>query len=345
MSKRLRNWLLIGGGSAVGLLVILFVVYVIFSRGGGLSGAVGDTRSSEAARQAQTTNQFAVAGEAPAPDQYGGGSSGAVDAASPALLAPQQSASTNADVEQIQRLIIRTGSVAVSVSDTYNARNQILGLVNQMTPQGAFVVSVNESGGGAGVTPYINMVIRVPATQFSPTMDAVAKLAAEGTTPQRSETAQDVTDQYVDVKARLDSMELARTRLQQIMAEAQNTSDLLQAESLLTQREADIEALKGRVQFLEQSAALSEITISLTPYILSQPVNTSWQPGETLRRAFNDLLDSLRGFADFLIYFAIAVLPWLVIAGLIIYGIVRFIIGRVRRNQKKQAILAQPEEQ
>jgi len=112
---------------------------------------------------------------------------------------------------------------------------------------------------------------------------------------------------------------------------------VLQAEAQLTQREADIEALKGRLRYLEQSADLSRIDIALQPYILSQPVDTRWRPLETLRRAFDDLLNAMRDFADFLIRFVIVVLPFLLIFGAIIYGIVRFITGRVRAGQRKRA--------
>jgi hypothetical protein len=132
-------------------------------------------------------------------------------------------------------------------------------------------------------------------------------------------------------------MEAARDRLKEIMSEAQNTNDLLLAEQQLTQREAEIEALKGRMQYLEQSAALSSINITLQPYVLSQPVDSSWRPAETVREAFDALLRSLRGFGDFLIIFVIAVAPWLLIAGLIIYGIYRFIRGRVLRSRARNA--------
>jgi len=352
MSAKLPKWLWIGGGILAALLLFMCVVFLVFSRTLSLGGAAATEEpypGSDISRQAQTTDGLFAGEQAPG---FGGGGEafGAVDAAVPEApaFAPTESSVTVANAggqpgQPIQRLIIRNGSVSVSVANTYDARNQIIGLINQMEAQGAFLVSVNESGGGGDISPYISMQIRVPAAQFSATMGAIAKLAAEGTTPQRNETAQDVTAEYVDVKARVESMELARTRLQQIMAEAQNTTDLLQAEAQLTQREAEIEALKGQMQYLEQSAALSSITVSLSPYILSQPVDTTWQPGETVRRAFDDLLDSLRGFADFLIYFAVAALPWLIVAGLVIYGIVRFIIGLFRRNQRKQAAAQQEE--
>ena len=54
-----------------------------------------------------------------------------------------------------------------------------------------------------------------------------------------------VTEDYVDAQARLASMEAARDRLRQIMAEAKTTEDLLRAEQQLTQREADIERARA----------------------------------------------------------------------------------------------------
>ncbi len=351
MSQGLRKWLLIGGSVIIGLLVVVCLALFIFSRaGGGLSGAAAPELIN-ARQPASQKVGFAGASDAAVYPTEAAGAGGAESGIAPLPVeqAPAQPAPTsqtqgNTEGQQIQRLIIRNGNITVSVSNTYDARNKILGLVSQMSGDGAFVVSVNESGGGGDVSPYINMVIRVPAANFSQTMDNIAGMAAKGTTPQRSETAQDVTDQYVDVKSRLASMEAARDRLQQIMSSAQNTNDLLQAEQLLTQREADIEALKGRMQYLEQSAALSEITISLQPYILSQPVDTSWNPGETFRHAIDQLLNDLRGFADFLITFLVAVLPWLVVVGAIGYGIYRFVRSRIRRNRANQGAAMTQEE-
>ena len=72
-------------------------------------------------------------------------------------------------------------------------------------------------------------------------------------------------------------------RLLEIMENAQTTEELLQAEYQLTQREAEIESIKGRMQYLSESARLSSISISLQPYILSQPVDSTWRPAESSR--------------------------------------------------------------
>jgi hypothetical protein len=91
------------------------------------------------------------------------------------------------------------------------------------------------------------------------------------------------------------------------------------------------------MQYLSQSAALSSITISLQPYILSQPVDDAWRPAETVRRAWEALLSSLRGFGDFAIVLGIVVLPWLIAIGVVLYVVVRIVRSRMRRAQPRAA--------
>jgi hypothetical protein len=232
------------------------------------------------------------------------------------------------------RLIIRTGRISVVVEDTRAARATIEAMVAGMADQGAFVVSGDESGGTGGAQPYITMSIRVPATAFGRTMDRLAEMAVEVTN--RNESAQDVTEEYVDLEARLESLEAARLRLLGIIEEARTTKDLLEAEQQLTQREAEIESIKGRMKYLSQSADLSSIWVELQPSILSQPVDDKWRPAETVRRALEALLAGLRGLGDFAIFFTIAVLPWLLLVGLVVLAVVWFVRRRARASRRKQ---------
>ncbi|MGF1505059.1 MAG: DUF4349 domain-containing protein [Anaerolineae bacterium] len=243
----------------------------------------------------------------------------------------EEGAVDNVSQQTQERLIIRTGTIGIQVDNTRETREDIETIVTQYAAQGAFVVSTEEFG-GEDSQPFISMRIRVPAEQFDEVMDALADLAVEVTN--RSESGQDVTEEFVDLQARVESLEAARDRLLDIIAEAETTEDLLRAEEQLTQREAEIESIKGRLQFLEQSAALSNISIEIMPYRFSQPIDTTWRPFETVRDAFETLINSLQNFADFLIRFAIAGLPWLILVGLVIYGLVRLVIWLVNRAQR-----------
>ncbi|TAK12775.1 MAG: DUF4349 domain-containing protein [Anaerolineae bacterium] len=252
-------------------------------------------------------------------------------------VAPVGNATDGSLTQAIERLIIREGTLSLQVEDTLAARDQVEVLVSEFELQGAFIVSSNEYGNGT-TKPSISMVIRVPASQFDPIMDRLAALAVIVNT--RYETADDVTEEYVDLEGRLEALETGRDRLLDIMENADTTEALLQAEAQLTIREAEIEAIQGRLQYLRGAATLSRITLDMQPYFASQPIDTSWKPFESLRRGFDALLESLQDFVDFVLFFAVAVLPWV----LLFFFVLRWIWRAIRRRQQKAAAAAPPEE-
>ena len=124
-----------------------------------------------------------------------------------------------------ERLIVREGSMYLLVDDTLATRLAIEKMAAEMAPEGAFVVSSNQSGGDETISPDIRMTIRVPASRFDDVMDRLGGMAKR--VLQRSETAQDMTEEYVDLQARLKSLTTARERMQKLMENAATTKDLL----------------------------------------------------------------------------------------------------------------------
>lgn len=230
-----------------------------------------------------------------------------------------------------QRLLIREGNISISVDGTVEVRSQIEGIVAELAGDGAYIVTSSESGRGEDRQPYISMIIRVPVEQFDAVMDQIAGMAVE--VEERNADSQDVTEEYVDLQGRIEALEISIDRLQELMANADFTEDLLYAEEQLSRREAELEALKGRLNYLAESAALSRININLIPYELSEPIDASWKPAETFRRAVENLVDSLRGFADFMIVFVVQVLPWFIFFGLIVWVVVAVVRSRRRKRQ------------
>ena len=111
----------------------------------------------------------------------------------------------------------------------------------------------------------------------------------------------------------------------------------------LSRLEGEIEALKGRLQFLSQSAAFSTIAISLTPDALTGPIEVAgWQPEGDARRAIEALLETLQWFGSAVIWLGLYILPVLLIVGLPAYFIVRPLWRRSRRWwRSRQAARAQ----
>jgi len=262
--------------------------------------------------------------------------------AAPAIEGPAVPAATSAPFDKSgissqitsgQRLIIHTGNLLLIVSNTRQSQTAIENLVAQMANAGAFIVSSNDSYDSASDQPIVDMDLRVPAGRFSEVMDRIAGMAVR--IMNRSESAQDITSEYVDVSAREQELETARQRLLDIMQNAKTTEDLLNAERELTQRDADLAALKGQMQYLSQSAQLSSINVELRASVLNQPiVQQGWRPGEAVHQAITTLINSLQGLGNFLILFVIAILPWLVVVGLVLYGAIRLVMWRRRTPRK-----------
>jgi hypothetical protein len=239
-----------------------------------------------------------------------------------------------APAQMTEHIIIRDGYISMSVDDTQASNQAIEALVQELAPEGAFIVSTQEYGRGEGPMPEVNMTIRVPVERFDEVMDRLAGLADR--VLERRETAEDVTEEYVDVQARLEAMKAARDRLMKLMEQSATVEELLQAEAQLTQREAEIEALQGRLDYLTQSAKMSKIEIRLQPSALSQPLAGVWRPGETVQKAWRGWVQSAQGAVDLLIYFGIMVLPWLLVLAALAFG-VRQGIRRYRERRARKS--------
>jgi len=148
----------------------------------------------------------------------------------------------------------------------------------------------------------------------------------------------DITSDYIDTKSRLTSLENTRTKLNEIMATATTAEETLAVYKEIADIESQIEVLKGQIKYMEESAALSSVTVKIHPI---QPEKTievkEWSISEILKGAVQDLIDSAQDFGEWLIYFVISVLPFLIIIFVPIYFIVRACSRRRERNKQKKA--------
>ncbi|MBA3533908.1 MAG: DUF4349 domain-containing protein, partial [Ardenticatenales bacterium] len=229
-----------------------------------------------------------------------------------------------------ERLIIREATITIKVQDPRASREGIEEMVASSAHRGAFVVSSAEEQRSDTELPVIKMSIRVPPAVFDEVMDRLATMAIK--VHARNESAQDVTEEYVDIEGRVTAMEVGYQRLFTMMEATTELDVLLKLEAQVTERETEIEALRGRMEYLGQSAQLSKIDITLQPHIaaptVEKPIATwemnkvdpSWRLAKTAQSALGDLLGGVRALLNTAIYFSIAILPWLLGLGGVVYG-------------------------
>lgn len=188
----------------------------------------------------------AAAGEAA--DSAGGGSD-ADGAAAPA----------DATLEQLRvapgAAVIRTAELSVRVEDVRAAADEAARLA-----AAAGGGRESEERSGAADQSSAVLVLRVPPDDFDPTVAALAGLGEERS---RQLGTQDVTDQVVDLEARLATQRASVERVRTLLDEAQALGEIVQIEGELTKRTADLEALQARLEALTAQVDLSTITLRL----------------------------------------------------------------------------------
>ncbi len=235
--------------------------------------------------------------------------------------------STNLQVTQ-ERLIIRTANMSLLVANTEEAMATISRMAEEnggwVVNSSLFQYSANAKTG--------NITIRVPSSGFNSALEALRNMAVE--VRQESTSGQDVTEEFVDLSARLENLEATADRVRAFLDDTETVEEALAVNRELSRLESDIEAMKGRLQYLSQSASFSTITVDLTPDIVSQPIEApNWRPARVFRNAVDSLIEALQGVAEFGIWFAIYLLPLLLIIGLPLWLIVRFVWRRWARRE------------
>jgi hypothetical protein len=107
-----------------------------------------------------------------------------------------------------------------------------------------------------------SVTIRVPVARFS---DAVKQIEKIGDVLHRNVTAEDVTEEFRDIDARLRNSRAVRDRLEQLLQKAVKVDESVVIERELARVTQEIEQMEGRIKYLKDRAAFSTVTVSFEP--------------------------------------------------------------------------------
>lgn len=236
------------------------------------------------------------------------------------------------DSAAVERLVIRTANLSLVVKDPAISAEAIAAMAEAM---GGFVVSTNlyqtSYGDPAVLSTQGSITIRVPAERFQEALRRLKEDAEEVRVENVS--GQDVTQQYTDLQSRLRNLEAAEAQLREIMASATKTEDVLRIFEELRRVREEIEVIKGQIQYFDESAQLSAITVELIPDAAAQPLQIGgWKPEGTAKQALEALVRGLQMLADALIWLVILGVPAAILIGLPAWAGMR--AARRRRARK-----------
>lgn len=244
-----------------------------------------------------------------------------------------------------ERLVIKDADLAIVVSDPSSTIDEIARLADSM---GGFVVSANlyQTTTSDGISvPEGMIVIRVPAERMNEAVEAI-KTQSDRDPLREGISSQDVTSEYVDLQSRLSNLEAAEKQLIVIMEEAKKTEDVLAVYDELVQVQEEIEVIKGRMKYLEQSAAMSSITTELIADEAVQPLTIGgWEPVGVVKNAVQALINALKFLVNAGIWVLIFVAPILLLLFVVVFLPVRWLVRRLRgRREKKKEDVKQEEQ-
>jgi hypothetical protein len=320
------------------LLIILAVVAVVAILGisfAGLSSRNSQNRSLDTYGMpaigmgggggAPAATQAPAAAEAPLPPDM------AYDATGNAVKSVESSSGVSQAAQE--RLVIQTADLAIVVQNPQARMNEISKMAQDM---GGYVVSSNlyQTSTNLGKqVPEATIVVRVPSEKLDEALVLIKKDA--GDVQYENRNGQDVTNAYVDLQAQLKAKEAAEAQLLKIMNDAVRAEDVLNTYMQVQSIQTEIEQLKGQIKYYDEAVALSSISVRLIAEEGTQPIEIGpWKPAGAVKQAIEDLIVFFQNFVDFLIRFAIYILPALILIAiplLILFFIGRAIYRRVRK--------------
>ena len=232
-----------------------------------------------------------------------------------AAAAEDRQASTNPK-------IIYTANLTLESKDYDTARAALDAALNDA---GGYLESSSEYS-DVGSSRSVNLTFRVPEENYQSFLDAVAQA---GNVTYKSQQADDVTTQYMDVETRLANLEAQRTRLQELQAQADNLSDLLQIETSLTDVQSQIESWQSQLDWYSNQVSCCTVYITLNEVETLTPTSTSF--GAKLLAALRNGWTGFVSGAQAVAVFLVGAWPAILIGA--VCGVIYY---RVRHPRKKK---------
>ena len=159
--------------------------------------------------------------------------------------------------------IIKTANVILEVKDFKGYNN---GIHNSIKRFGAFIANEEQNEMDTKIQNVVS--IKVPVAAFD---DLINVLQPEGVkVHEKKISADDVTGEVVDTKARIEAKKQVRDRYMSLLKQAKNMKEVLQVQTEINGIQQEIESGTGRVKYLSSQAAYSTINLTYFQYFESR---------------------------------------------------------------------------
>ena len=228
----------------------------------------------------------------------------------------------------VERKIIRNAELNLETDAPAEALQKITQIAES---NGGFVVESTQSSSDVKTTTRdtVTMTIRVPSAKFNETLEEIRKTGNRVIV--ETVKGQDVTEEFIDIEARLKAKKALEEQFLEIMKRANSVDEALNIQRQIADVRGEIEQIEGRKRFLENQSALSTIKVKLqSPTAFA--ANSSgvfFQLSQSLSKGF----DAALSFILFFVTAIVALLPFFILIVLPIYLLVRYLLKKNRKQR------------
>jgi len=232
--------------------------------------------------------------------------------------------------QRLPPMIVRTASVKIIVEDTAKAVDAV---TKSVESQGGYVSGSHIWRDGELLRA--TLTLRVPSAKLTTTLASIRGFAKR--VENETISSEEVTQEYVDLESQLRNLEATEAELRQLMTDirknARRAAEVMEMHQQITAIHAEIERTKGRMNYLGQVAAMSNISLEVVPDFIAQPVvEPGWQPVVIVKDASRALVGVLQSVATAAIWVLIYIVP---IVGMLL--LVTIVLWKVYRRARTGA--------
>lgn len=210
-----------------------------------------------------------------------------------------------APVESQDRMVVQESSMSLVVKKVKEASDQI---IEKAKEAGGYMVSSTLSR--PEDAPYATVVVRIPADKLKETLEYFRGLAVK--VSYEDLWGYDVTDQYVDVEARLSTLNQTKAKFEEILRSAVKVTDLLEVNRELINLQRQIDSYQGQQKYLDQTSKLAKVTLSLSTDEMALPYAPAktFRPSVILKEAIRSLIGTYQAIATKIIWLMVYLPVW-----------------------------------
>ena len=218
-------------------------------------------------------------------------------------------------VQQTERKLVRTANLTIRTNAFDDALDQVQA---KLTETGGYIENLYQYGES---TRHISLTMRVPSVQ----LDAfLLSLEGAGKVTDRSESTTDMTTEYYDNEARLNTLYEKRDRLNELLVKAENVSDLIEIESAIADTQYQIDRFETSQRSIDRQVDMSQVYLTLMEQ-QQTVINPELTLAERIRAGFENSIEWLGEFGRDMIVFVVMASPviGIIAAGWLLWKLIR----------------------